>query len=135
VKGHFANDDWINMYVFGEGPKKSSSDFTIIIYRLTLSSSQDGQSYILGGIENSINTNTVDWIPLNSTLDFQVEAMMGYWTRTEQFASQHFVANESGWTATQTVKLPSSSTPSVSPTQAVPYPPSIRVLSSTRIGV
>jgi hypothetical protein len=113
VKGHFATD-WIPMYPFGEGPKMSNTDYTVITYLLLLS----GDSYYLTSHDSTMpSTNTITGLPPNASIDFQIEALSGYWTRTIQFASQHFEAQESGWSPTQTVSLPASS---VSPTQTSP---------------
>jgi hypothetical protein len=63
------------------------------------------------------STNTITGLPPNASIDFQVEALSGYWTRTMEFASQHFEAQESGWSPTQTVTiLASSVSPNPSPT-------------------
>jgi hypothetical protein len=117
VKGHFAKD-WIKMYMMGEGPTQSHSDSTLISYQLSQSSTD--HTYTLESLDWSISTNSISSLPSNSQLDFQVEAMTEYWTRTQEFNSMHFVAEESGWSNTQTVTLPGNVTASPSPTQALP---------------
>lgn len=114
VKGHFAKD-WIPMYPFGEGPKMSNSDYTVITY-LLLSETPD--SYYLTSHDSTMpSTNTITGLPPNASIDFQVEALSGYWTRTIEFGSQHFEAQESGWSSTQTVTIPANSvSPNSSPT-------------------
>jgi hypothetical protein len=89
VKGHYA-DDWIALYPPADNPlKPSNSDYT------TLSLTQ---SY-----------------PSNAQIDFQVEAMIGYVSRTTEFASWYFTGEESGWSNTQTITIGESQTPTSPP--------------------
>lgn len=125
VKGHFAND-WIPMYMFGEGPKASNTDYTVITY-LLLSETQD--SYYLTSYDSTMpSTNTITGLPPNASIDFQVEALSGYWTRTIEFNSQHFEAQESGWSPTQTVTIHTNSV-STNPSPTVPEIPYVAVLA------
>ena len=123
VKGHFAKD-WIPMYVFGEGPKASNTDYTVITY-LLLSETQD--SYYLTSHDSTMpSSNTITGLPPNASIDFRVEALSGYWTRTTEFGSMHFESQESGWAPTQTVTIP---TTSVSPSPTVPEFPVSTILA------
>jgi hypothetical protein len=105
IKGHFAQD-WIPMYFAGEGPKMSNSDYTIITYPLSSLPLQHDQGYTLDSPDSSLSTNTIYGFPRGSQLDFQVEALSGYWTRTIEVNSMHFESVESGWSNTQTVTIP-----------------------------
>ena len=125
VKGHFGVD-WFNFYRIGEGPKLSNySNSVTLTYILDLITPENEPAYPSRNNDLVTSANSISEVPPNSQLDFQVEAMTGYWTRTIQFDSEHFVAQESGWSNTQTVTIPGNSpTPSpnnyVSPTQAMP---------------
>jgi len=46
------------------------------------------------------------------TAEFQVEALTGYVYRTEEFAKWYFEGQESGWSNTKTVEVPTSANPS-----------------------
>jgi hypothetical protein len=122
VKGHFAKD-WINFYMMGEGPTPSNTDSTVISYQLI--PTQPDQGYTLESLDRNISSNSISELPPNSQIDFQVEAMIGYWSRTTEFNSMHFTAQESGWSSSQTVTIPgnaatATSNTSASPTQAIP---------------
>ena len=58
-----------------------------------------------------------DELVSGGTVDFQVQAMIGYASRTIGFASWYFNGTESDWSPTQTVAIPASS---ISPTPSVP---------------
>jgi hypothetical protein len=121
VKGHFGQE-WIPMNVFGEGPKLSNDLNTMVSYSLDSFSDEE---YLLSSHDFMVSTNTVTGLPPGSQIDSQVEALSGYWTRTEAFDSMRFEAQESGWSETQTVTLPGSAataTPNTyaSPTQTNP---------------
>ena len=130
VKGHFA-ENWINLYMMGEGPTLSKLDSTVISYQLI--PTQPDQGYTLA--------NSISGLPPNSQLDFQVEAMSGYWSRTTEFASQHFTAQESGWSNTQTITIPESTptgTATTSPTvtpQETPVPTQSGSQTATVLGL
>ncbi len=127
VNGQFAKD-WIPMYTFGEGPKMVNAEYTVITY-LLLSSTQPDEGYYLTSHDSTMpSTNTITGLPPNAQIDFRVEALSGYWTRTIEFASQHFEAQESGWSPTQTVTIPASSA-SPNPSPTVPEFPFVTVLS------
>jgi hypothetical protein len=115
VKGHFAKE-WIPMYPFGEGPKMSNSDYRVVTY-LLLPNQPEEDYYLTSHDSTTPSANTITGLPPNASIDFQVEALSGYWTRTMEFGSQHFEAQESGWSPTQTVTIPASSvSPNPSPT-------------------
>jgi hypothetical protein len=116
VKGHFAQD-WIPMYYAGEGPRMSNSDYTVVTYVLVSSPTQPEQGYTMESYDKTLATNSITGLPPGAQIDFQVNALSGYWTRTTAFNSQHFVSEESGWSNTQTIEIPASS---ASPTPAVP---------------
>jgi hypothetical protein len=128
VKGHFAKD-WIPMYPFGDGPKMSNTDYTIITYLLL----QSEDSYYLTSHDSTTpSVNTITGLPPNASIDFQVEALSGYWTRTIEFGSQHFEAQESGWSPMQTVTIPASSgstTQTPSPSSSPSTSPTVPELS------
>jgi hypothetical protein len=69
----------------------------------------------------SLDPNAPPWLdnnlPSGGQLDFQVEALIGHIGRTVGFASWYFNGQESGWSNTQTITIPASSS---SPTPAVP---------------
>lgn len=123
VKGHYA-ENWTTLYIIGEGPTPSNSDYTVISYQLTLSPTQPDQGYTL---ENrNTNSNSLTGLPPNSQIDFQVEAMIGAAHRgynpdaTDQLQMFPWVfdGEESGWSNTQTVTISdgtSTATPSTSP--------------------
>jgi hypothetical protein len=89
VRGHFAGN-WTEVFsVDNAHPVQSNSDYTTI-------------SLPLGG-----NVGPFASLPINSSseVDFQVEAMMGYFSRTSGFASWYFAGQESGWSSTQTLTI------------------------------
>ena len=110
VKGHYA-ENWINLYSPAVVPlNPSNSDYTVLSFPLTLSPTQPDQGYTL----ESYDTNTDSYsprlsgLPSNAQIDFQVEAMIGYVSRTVEFASWHFTGEESGWSDTQTLTINAS---------------------------
>jgi hypothetical protein len=100
VRGHFGGN-WTQVYsVDSTHPVQSNSDYTTI-------------SLPLGG-----NVGPFASLLANSTsqIDFQVEAMIGYFSRTTGFASWYFAGEESGWSNTQTLTIgePTQTTPGAS---------------------
>ena len=104
VKGHFENNEqWTQVTNF---PTQSNSEYTIL----------------------SVPANNY---PAGSELDFRVEASIGYFTTVPYYppgdteipygTTQVFNGTESGWSNTQTLTIPASST---SPTPTVPEFPS-----------
>jgi hypothetical protein len=123
AKGHYSND-WIRLYVWGEGPKQADSEYTKISYLLTIYPSAPDK-FNLQSDDWRGNINSIYGIPQDTQLDFQVEALVGYGTRTIEFNSQHFEVVESATSNTQTVKLPiivvnNTASPPPTQTQAMP---------------
>jgi hypothetical protein len=121
VKGHYA-ENWVPLYIMGEGPTPSNSDHTVIAYKLTLSETRQDQTYTLGSYDTNISTNSITGLPSNAQIDFRVEATIGYVHRgynpnaTDQLQMWPwiFTGEESGWSNTQTITIdsnPSTSTP------------------------
>ncbi len=105
AKGHYSTY-WISLYgAAGEGPKRADAEYTKISYLLSIYPSAPDklnlQSDNLRG-----NINSIYGIPQDSELDFKVEALVGYGTRTQEIISQHFEVLENATSSTQTVKLP-----------------------------
>jgi hypothetical protein len=124
VKGHYA-ENWSKMYYQGEGPRPSNSDYTTISYLLLPTTSDGEQGYNIVSQDWRYSTNSISNIPSNSPIDFQIEAMVGYWSRTIEFNSQHFTLQENTFSNMQTVTTPqgqavATPTGSASPTQAMP---------------
>ncbi len=101
VRGHFSGN-WTEVFsVDNPHPVQSNSDYTTI-------------SLPLGGNVGpfaSLSTNS------SSQIDFQVEAMIGYFSRTTGFASWYFAGEESGWSNTQTITIDATSNGSSLPSQ------------------
>jgi hypothetical protein len=90
MRGHFGGN-WTELfYVDGYHPVQSTSDYTVV-------------SVPLGTHSDTL----LQWLSPNSSsqLDFQVEAMIGYFSRTVGFASWYFAGEESGWSNTQTITI------------------------------
>jgi hypothetical protein len=124
VKGHYA-DDWIALYPPVDIPlKPSNSDYTALSFPITISPTHPEQGYSL----EAYNTITdsydarLNGLPANAQIDFQVEAMIGYVSRTTEFASWHFTGEESGWSNTQTLTTISESQTPTSPPANSPTP-------------
>jgi hypothetical protein len=110
VKGHYA-DDWIALYPPADIPlKPSNSDYTTVSFLITQGYSLEAYNAITDSYDARLNG-----LPANAQIDFQVEAMIGYVSRTTEFASWHFSGEESGWSNTQTITIPESQTPTPSP--------------------
>jgi hypothetical protein len=120
VKGHYA-ENWINLYAPAVVPlNPSNSDCTVVAFPLALSPTQPDQGYALESYDTTTDSysSRLTGLPSNSQIDFQVEAMIGYVSRTVEFASWHFTGEESGWSNTQTVTIGVSeptATPNTSP--------------------
>jgi hypothetical protein len=117
MKGHYAQN-WTDLYFLeDEHPIQSNSDYTVI-------------SYSLGGAYSLIGE-----LPAGAQVDFQVEAMEGYFSRIynpnatdplEMFP-WGFTGEESGWSNTQTVTISTSGaspSPSSSPASTPTSSPS-----------
>jgi hypothetical protein len=98
-KGHY-EENWTTIYtVDNYYTSESNTNYTTLTY--------------------SLDQNVPpfwDTIPSGGQVDFQVEAMIGYISRTVGFASWYFAGQESGWSNTQTVTIPSSNSASPIPT-------------------
>ena len=136
VKGHFAQN-WTIMYLIGEGPKPSNSDYTVITYELLSSPSAPEQGYELRSfLDDAYGSNSIEGIPPNSQLDFRVRASLGAMHRsynpdaTDQLSMYPWVfeGEISNWSSPQTVTIPAAATPESSPVptltvDATPYAP------------
>ena len=95
VKGHFT-EDWKVLYEGAYMPPDSGAEYTV-------------RTYVSGTSAYVIDTGSkqIDF-PANATVDFQVEAMIGYIYRGPGylFSSWDFEGETSGWSATQTINLP-----------------------------
>ncbi|MDR1992433.1 MAG: hypothetical protein LBQ98_02885 [Nitrososphaerota archaeon] len=90
MKGHFG-EDWRGLYYSGEYPEQSGSEYTKISVPL---SPQYSASL---------------WLPSDSSVkvDFRVEALIGYFYRTIDFASQgRFDGEKSDWSSIKSVTIP-----------------------------
>jgi hypothetical protein len=125
VKGNYS-ENWINLYSPAVVPlTPSNSDYTVLSFPLTLSPTQPEQGYSLESYDTTTNSYSprLSGLPSNAQIDFQVEAMIGYVSRTVEFASWHFTGEESGWSNTQTITISESQTPTPSPaTTPTPTP-------------
>jgi hypothetical protein len=135
IKAHYA-ENWVSLYAPVVIPlQPSNSEYTELCFLLTLSPTHPEQGYSL----ESYDTNTDSYSPRISgitsaaQIDFQVEAMIGYVSRTTEFASWAFTGEESGWSNTQTVFIPEltlpTSPPAETPTQAPTQTPSSSTFS------
>ena len=118
MKGHF-EENWTNLYLMDDShPQQSTIDYTLIPLALGASS----------------NT-PLRWLPSNATVDFQVQAMIGYFHRDAStfWAPWVFDGETSGWSNTQTIAIPETSTsispsPNSTPTPTVPEFPILVIL-------
>jgi hypothetical protein len=121
VKGHYA-ENWTTLYSPAVVPlNPSNSDYTVLSFPLTLSPPLLEQGYSLEFYETTIDSYSavLNGLPANSQIDFQVEAMMGYLSRTTEFASWHFTGEESDWSNTQTITIGTNAPlPSQNPDQS-----------------
>jgi ABC-type dipeptide/oligopeptide/nickel transport system permease subunit len=86
---------------------KSNTDYTTFVFLIDQNASPLWDDLVNGG-----------------TIDFQVQAMTGYASRTVGFASGYFNGTESEWSSTQSVTVPTSSVSS-SPSSV----PAVSILS------
>jgi hypothetical protein len=96
MRGHFGGN-WTELFcVDGNHPVQSDSDYTVV-------------SLPLGSHSDTL----LRWLPANtsSQIDFQVEAMIGYFSRSAGFASWYFEGEESGWSNVQTITISNTSSP------------------------
>jgi hypothetical protein len=112
-KGHF--EDWMyepssENYIY-----RSDSVYTVV-------------AYCLGGNNGSdVYSRWLTEISAGGQVDFQVEALIGYYTRiygtpVPPFMESYndvFTGESSGWSNTQTITIPDSSTPSPSPAPSI----------------
>ena len=117
VKEHH-EENWVNLYSPAVVPlNPSNSDYTLLSFLLTLSPTHPEQGYILESYHSKSGSYFPSLTGLDSDaqIDFQVEAMVGYLSRTVEFASWHFTGETSGWSSTQTLTLGENQTPTPSP--------------------
>ena len=113
-KGHFS--DYWNLYEAGSDfYPASDSDYTAMYVGL---GEDNGSSYL------PLTLNGV--IPASSQIDFQVQALIGYFTTIVSNSPvglpsyQEFIGETSGWSNTQTITIGQTSTsPSTSPNQTL----------------
>jgi hypothetical protein len=124
VKEHH-EENWVNLYSPAVVPlNPSNSDYTLLSFLLTLSPTHPEQGYILESYHGTSGSYFPSLTGLDSDaqIDFQVEAMVGYLSRTVEFASWHFTGETSGWSSTQTIKIgdsqPSTPEPTSTPTSS-----------------
>jgi hypothetical protein len=124
VRGHFGGN-WTEVFsVDNAHPVQSNSDYTII-------------SLPLGG-----NVGPFASLPTNSSsqVDCQVEAMIGYFSRSGGvfLAPWYFAGEESGWSGTQTVTISapdaSSSPSSIAPSSSGSSPSPMDTPFQTNVG-
>jgi lipopolysaccharide export LptBFGC system permease protein LptF len=109
-KGHY-EENWTTIYtVDNYYTSESNTDYTTL-------------TYLLDQNDPPFWNN----IPSGGQVDFQVEAMIGYVSRTVGFASWYFAGQESGWSNTQTLTIPETSS-SPNPTPTVPEFPAIALV-------
>jgi hypothetical protein len=113
MKGHYA-ENWTNLYsVEDDHPRQSNSDYTLIL--LPLGANSD---------------TALRWLPSStSQVDFQVESMIGYFSRGVGFDSWSFTGEESGWSNTQTLTIPANESPSPTSTPITPEFPSVIIVT------
>jgi hypothetical protein len=106
IKGHFTGD-WIELYNPSDGfpPQSSGSEYTEF-------------SYIWGGDANTMMGSKSISLPAGAQVDFQVEAMVGYTSRSGEppWFPWTFYGETSGWSSTQTLTIVEFPTPSPEPT-------------------
>jgi hypothetical protein len=104
IKGHFS-EDWIELYNPSDGYlTPSDSQYTTI-------------SYVWGGDADTVMGTKMIKLPAGGQVDFQVEAMIGYVSRSGDppWYSWVFTGETSGWSSTQTITIGESQTPTPSP--------------------
>jgi hypothetical protein len=116
-KGHY-EENWTEIYNPEIYPTQSEATYTVITYI-----SRDENTWELGRLLTDF--------PANAEIDFQVQALIGFTYAKHYsddgqfipFASKVFSGESSGWSNTQTITVPESSSTSPNPTS---YPaPSI----------
>lgn len=122
MRGHYA-ENWTNVYLTEDIPVASSSQYTVLTYPVQHYSNAP-DSYVLGDI--------MIQFPVGGQVDFQVEAMIGYFHKYAiPLSPWVFEGQTSGWSNTQSITIPetsiyASSTPS--PTSMVPEFPEIIIV-------
>lgn len=92
VKGHF-EEDWKSLFNPDTYVSQSDSQFTTIIF--------SGNEYFY----DKYNLREV-YVPCGGKIDFQVEAIVGYWSQgpvTPPYQTWEFVSETSGWSNIQTL--------------------------------
>jgi hypothetical protein len=121
MKGHY-EENWTNLYFIDDNhPKQSNSDYTVIIFLL-----------------GANGDNALRWLPPKAEVDFQVEAMIGFFSRlynpnaTNQLEMfpWGFTGAESGWSNTQTIAIDESTPTASSSTTATPSIPEFSLISA-----
>jgi hypothetical protein len=112
-------ENWTDLYDAEDGyPYQSNSDYTVLSYVLGEIAYYPREDYPLAP------STKVGVLPTSGQVDFQVEAMIGYRKRSWEFIGGQmlpyvFEGERSGWSNTQTLTIPDSSTPSPSPASSI----------------
>jgi hypothetical protein len=132
------NENWTDLYDAEDGyPHQSDTDYTVLSYVSGEIAYYPPADYPLAP------SKKVGILPSYGQVDFQVQAMIGYRTRSWEFIGGQmlpyvFEGEKSGWSNTQTITIPDSSVPSPSPTpstQPEPFPTTLLITSSVIIAV
>ncbi len=113
-------ENWTDLYDAEDGyPYQSNSDYTVLSYVLGEIAYYPSEDYPLAP------STKVGVLPTSGQVDFQVEAMIGYRTRSWEFIGGQvlpyvFEGERSGWSSAQTLTISDAPTPSPSPTEPFP---------------
>jgi hypothetical protein len=126
TRGYY-EENWTNSYSIDDVyPNQTNTNYTVLIFR------SQGDGYFL--ISNSAysSSHAGFYAPSNGKVDFQMEAMIGSIHRdASQFlAPWGFYGETSGWSNTQTITIPETSTlttPTLNPT-STPKVPEVSLL-------
>ena len=102
-------ENWTNLYYSGNMPRATNDQYTVLTYPVQHYSNAPDE-YRLGDISVQI--------PAGGQIDFQVQAMIGYFHKWAiPLSPWAFEGQTSGWSSTQTITIPASSS---SPFPTVP---------------
>lgn len=102
-KGQYT-DNWTNVTALIEPYLAHTSGYKYSIYSLMLNNAVDFSSLETG---SGLRPQGLIQVPLNCTVDFQVEALYGksYLVKTVPFGKLIFSGQESGWSSTQSITI------------------------------
>ena len=102
-KGQYT-DNWTNVTALIEPYLAHTSGYKYSIYSLMLNNAVDFSSLEIG---SGVRPQGLIQVPLNCTVDFQVEALYGksYLVKTVPFGKIVFNGQESGWSSTQSITI------------------------------